>query len=86
MDDVANAFAPTPLQALIALLAECELSLDYRPSFRYAIAEGYTAVLSPRPARILADGQTITLGSGDSIETSEEEALMLVLRDVGAIA
>ena len=36
----------TPLQALVALLGECELSLDFRPKFRRAMADAHTAIVN----------------------------------------
>lgn len=35
---------PTPLAALEVLLAEAELTLDYRPSFRLAMSNAHTAI------------------------------------------
>lgn len=61
---------PTPLQALVALLAECEKSLDFRPSFRGAMSDAYTAILNPLPAGA-ALMQSITLG--ESLETPDTE-------------
>lgn len=34
----------TPLQALETLVQECELTLDYRPSFRRAMSDAYTTI------------------------------------------
>ena len=42
---------PTPLAALEVLLAEAELSLDYRPSFRYAMANAHTVIVNASEMR-----------------------------------
>ena len=47
----------TPLQALVALLGECERSLDFRPKFRAAMANAHTAIVNaPAANREHLDG------------------------------
>lgn len=39
---------PTPLAALEVLLAECDKALDYRPSFRHAMANAHCAIVNAK--------------------------------------
>ncbi len=57
--------AITPLQALEVLLAECELTLDHRPSFRAAMSNAHTAIIAAR--------DSIAAPSLNAIETSEDD-------------
>lgn len=70
--------APTPLQALVALVAVCDTSLDRRPQMQRAIADAHTAILAPRPAAA-ALMQSIELGapieSDDNCVVSFSEAM-----------
>lgn len=61
---------PTPLAALEVLIAEAELTLDYRPSFRLAISNGHTAAINAKkPRAVLQDsivlGERIEVGDDD---------------------
>lgn len=50
----------TPLQALEALLAQCELTLDYRPDFRLAMSNAHTAIhLATNPPTDHEPGESI---------------------------
>lgn len=75
----------TPLQALVALLGECEKSLDRRPSFRKAMAEGYTAALNPRPAGD-ALMQSLTIDANESDESIALDPFYESMRRAGAVA
>ena len=67
----------TPLQALVALLGECELSLDFRPKFRRAMADAHTAIVNaPSTNREPLDG-SLWLDLGMPLETVESFALSL---------
>jgi hypothetical protein len=64
---------PTPLAALEALLAECELTLDYRPTFRHAMSDAHASIQQAKKPRTVLHG-TVELGESigdDSITLGE---------------
>jgi hypothetical protein len=63
---------PTPLAALEALLAECDNSMDYRTTFRYAMSSAHTAIVNAKNPRPALHG---TLELGERIELGDDEDL-----------
>jgi len=64
---------PTPLAALETLLAECELTLDYRPTFRHAMSDAHASIQQAKKPRTVLHG-TVELGESiddDSITLGE---------------
>ena len=62
---------PTPLAALEVLLAECELTLDYRPSFRHAMSSAHCAIVNVKAQPAPALHGSIVLG--ERIEVGDDE-------------
>jgi hypothetical protein len=61
---------PTPLAALETLLAECELTLDYRPTFRHAMSTAFASIAeAKKPRAALPDSIVL----GERIEVGDEE-------------
>lgn len=56
---------PTPLAALETLLAECELTLDYRPTFRHAMSDSHASIQQAKNPRLALHG---SIELGESID------------------
>lgn len=61
---------PTPLAALEVLLAEAELSLDYRTSFRHAMSSAHCAIANASKLRAVLHGEIVL---GERVEIGDEE-------------
>lgn len=61
---------PTPLAALEVLLSECELTLDYRPSYRYAMSNAHCAIVNAKKPRQVLHGEVML---GERIELGGDE-------------
>jgi hypothetical protein len=74
----------TPLQALVALLGECEFSLDFRPKFRAAMANAHCAIANaPLTAALALHGQ---VDLGKPIETPDAAITFVELQERGWFA